>query len=390
MDMTKLTTGFTHQFKAAPTHHFFAPGRINLIGEHTDYNGGHVFPCAISLGTYAAVAKNGRQEMRLYSANFPGNDILTLPIAELDAPKQGVWADYAQGMFRELGLMGAKYDEGLDIFIEGDLPDGAGLSSSASLEMLIGQIINDMYGLDIPMLERVRAGKRVENNFIGVNSGIMDQFAIGMGEANTATFLDTNTMEYERLPLDMGDNVVLIMNTNKQRQLADSKYNERRSECETALARLQTRLDITSLGDLDGDAFDEYSFLIADGTLIKRARHAVLENQRTIKATTALKDGDLERFGRLVSASGVSLAYDYEVTGLELDTLVQTALLQPGVLGARMTGAGFGGCAIAIVAKNSVDAVRTAVQDVYTATVGYAADFYVAEIADGPRQLEVE
>lgn len=389
-NLTDLTQGFTQQFQAEPTHWFFAPGRINLIGEHTDYNGGHVFPCAISLGTYAAVARNQRQEMRLYSANFPGNGVLTIALDALDAPKRGLWADYAQGMFKEMAALGAEYDEGLDIYVAGDLPDGAGLSSSASLEMLMGQIANDMYGLDVPMLDRVRAGKRVENNFIGVNSGIMDQFAIGMGQANTATFLDTNTMAYDRLPLEMGDNVILIMNTNKQRQLADSKYNERRQECETALARLQTQLDVASLGDLDGDTFDEYSFLINDGTLIKRARHAVLENQRTIKATTALQAGDLARFGRLVSASGVSLAYDYEVTGLELDTLVQAALQQPGVLGARMTGAGFGGCAIAIVAKSAVSEVEDAVQEAYTKAVGYPADFYVAQIADGPRQLEVK
>ena len=388
MQINDLKQGFTAQFATAPTHYFFAPGRINLIGEHTDYNGGHVFPCAISLGTYAAVRANGSGQFRFYSANFADNGILTVPIAELDAPRTKQWIDYARGMLHVLTEHGAQYSQGLDVYITGDLPDGAGLSSSASLEMLIGEIANDMYDLDVPMLDRVGYGKIVENEYIGVNSGIMDQFAIGMGEANTATFLDTNTMAYDRLPLDLGDNVILIMNTNKQRQLTDSKYNERRSECETALAQLQTQLDIPSLGAIDGDTFDEYSYLIGNGTLLKRARHAVLENQRTINATKALRDGDLARFGRLVSASGVSLRYDYEVTGIELDTLVSSALAQPGVLGARMTGAGFGGCAIAIVAKSAAQQVIAAVGEAYEAKIGYAADFYVAEIADGPRPLE--
>lgn len=388
MQISDLTQGFTAQFAAQPSNYFFAPGRINLVGEHTDYNGGHVFPCAISLGTYAAVRPNGSGQFRFYSANFADQGILTVAIAELNAPRSKQWVDYARGMLHVLAQHGAQYSQGLDVYIAGDLPDGAGLSSSASLEMLIGEIANDMYELNISMLDRVGYGKIVENQYIGVNSGIMDQFAIGMGAANTATFLDTNTMAYERVPLDLGDNVILIMNTNKQRQLTDSKYNERRGECEAALARLQTQLDIPSLGAITGDTLDEYSYVVADGTLLKRARHAVLENQRTIAAKAALHQGDLARFGRLVSASGVSLRYDYEVTGVELDTLVSAALAQPGVLGARMTGAGFGGCAIAIVAKDQVAQVTAAVGAAYEQQIGYAADFYIAEIADGPRPLE--
>lgn len=388
MQISELTQGFTAQFDAQPSNYFFAPGRINLIGEHTDYNGGHVFPCAISLGTYAVVRANGSGQFRFYSANFADQGILTVAIAELNAPRTNQWIDYARGMLQVLAKHGAQYSQGLDVYITGDLPDGAGLSSSASLEMLIGEIANDMYDLNVPMLDRVGYGKIVENQYIGVNSGIMDQFAIGMGEANTATFLDTNTMAYDRVPLDLGDNVILIMNTNKQRKLTDSKYNERRGECEEALVRLQTKLDIPSLGAIDGDKLDEYSYVVADGTLLKRARHAVLENQRTINAKAALRAGDLNRFGRLVSASGVSLRYDYEVTGVELDTLVTAALAQPGVLGARMTGAGFGGCAIAIVAKDQAQQVAAAVGAAYAQKIGYAADFYIAEIADGPRPLE--
>ena len=226
-----------------------------------------------------------------------------------------------------------------------------------------------------------------ENKFIGVNSGIMDQFAVGMGKQNQAILLDTNTLEYSYAPVDMGNNVIVIMNTNKRRELADSKYNERRSECETAVGELQAKLDIKTLGELDAQTFDEYSYLIEDENRLKRARHAVWENQRTMQAQTALEEGDLEKFGRLVNASHVSLEHDYEVTGIELDTLAHTAWKQDGVLGARMTGAGFGGCGIAIVDKDKVEAFKENVGKVYTEKIGYAPAFYIAEIADGTKVL---
>ncbi|WP_461215863.1 galactokinase [Lacticaseibacillus sp. GG6-2] len=387
MDKQTLQKGFTDAFNTAATKFYFAPGRINLIGEHTDYNGGHVFPCAISLGTYAAVAPNNQNALRLISGNFTNNGIIEIPLDQINTAADHKWSDYFKGMAQVLIANGAKLTQGLNVYIYGNLPNGAGLSSSASLELLAGKILNDTFNAGFEMLDLIKFGQKVENNYIGVNSGIMDQFAIGMGKANRATFMDTNTLEYESVPVELGDNVILIMNTNKRRELADSKYNERRSECEEALARLQTKLDIKSLGDLDAETFDQYSYLIYDATLIRRARHAVLENQRTLEAVDALKAGKLEAFSRLVSASGVSLAFDYEVTGVELDTLVQTALQQPGVLGARMTGAGFGGCAIAIVNKNAVNAVKEAVGKAYQDKIGYAADFYVAEIADGPKAL---
>ena len=388
MDTNELVEGFQQQFGHSADATYFAPGRINLIGEYTDFNGGHVFPCAISLGTYATVGDNDQDALRLYSANFAERGVIEIPLTQIDTPKEGQWTDYVKGMARELLAQGAKLTHGLDIYIQGNLPNGAGLSSSASLEMLTGTILQAEFGLSFEPVELVKMGQLVENNYIGVNSGIMDQFAVEMGRAQHATFMDTNTLEYESVPLDLQDNVILIMNTNKRRELTDSKYNERRSECEEALARLQRQLDIQSLGDLDENTFDEYSYLIYDATLIKRARHAVVENQRTIRAATALKAGDLERFSRLVSASGVSLAYDFEVTGVELDTLVTTALQQPGVLGARMTGAGFGGCAIAIVNKDAVADVKQAVGDHYRDVVGYDADFYVAEIGNGPERAQ--
>lgn len=366
---------------------FFSPGRINLIGEHTDYNGGHVFPAAITLGTYGAAKKRSDRTLRFYSANFEEAGIIEVSLDHLTFDKADSWTNYAKGVLKFLQEAGHRIDSGMDVFIYGNIPNGSGLSSSASLELLIGIIAEELFDLEVTRLDLVKIGKQTENDFIGVNSGIMDQFAIGMGADNKAIYLDTNTLDYDLVPLDLGDNVIVIMNTNKRRELADSKYNERRSECETALGELQTKLAIKTLGDLDLETFDEYSYLIKEENRIKRARHAVSENQRTLEARKALEAGNLERFGRLMNASHVSLEHDYEVTGLELDTLVHTAWQQEGVLGARMTGAGFGGCGIAIVEKGKVEDFKTAVGKRYVEVVGYAPDFYVAEIASGSKVL---
>lgn len=366
---------------------FFSPGRINLIGEHTDYNGGHVFPAAITLGTYGAAKKRSDRTLRFYSANFEEAGIIEVSLDHLTFDKADSWTNYAKGVLKFLQEAGHRIDSGMDVFIYGNIPNGSGLSSSASLELLIGIIAEELFDLEVTRLDLVKIGKQTENDFIGVNSGIMDQFAIGMGADNKAIYLDTNTLDYDLVPLDLGDNVIVIMNTNKRRELADSKYNERRSECETALSELQTKLAIKTLGDFDLETFDEYSYLIKEENRIKRARHAVSENQRTLEARKALEAGNLERFGRLMNASHVSLEHDYEVTGLELDTLVHTAWQQEGVLGARMTGAGFGGCGIAIVEKDKVEDFKTAVGKRYVEVVGYAPDFYVAEIASGSKVL---
>ncbi len=366
---------------------FFSPGRINLIGEHTDYNGGHVFPAAITLGTYGAAKKRSDRTLRFYSANFEEAGIIEVSLDHLTFDKADSWTNYAKGVLKFLQEAGHRIDSGMDVLIYGNIPNGSGLSSSASLELLIGIIAEELFDLEVTRLDLVKIGKQTENDFIGVNSGIMDQFAIGMGADNKAIYLDTNTLDYDLVPLDLGDNVIVIMNTNKRRELADSKYNERRSECETALSELQTKLAIKTLGDFDLETFDEYSYLIKEENRIKRARHAVSENQRTLEARKALEAGNLERFGRLMNASHVSLEHDYEVTGLELDTLVHTAWQQEGVLGARMTGAGFGGCGIAIVKKDKVEDFKTAVGKRYVEVVGYAPDFYVAEIASGSKVL---
>lgn len=387
MDKKVINDKFTEIFGEQAEATFFSPGRINLIGEHTDYNGGHVFPCAISLGTYGAARKREDNKLRFYSANFEDLGIIETSLDDLKYDKKDNWVNYAKGMIYFLKEIGHDVDKGMDIFIEGNIPNGSGLSSSASLEMLIGVIAQELFNLDIDRVDLVKLGMETENKFIGVNSGIMDQFAVGMGKQNQAILLDTNTLEYSYAPVDMGNNVIVIMNTNKRRELADSKYNERRSECETAVGELQAKLDIKTLGELDAQTFDEYSYLIEDENRLKRARHAVWENQRTMQAQTALEEGDLEKFGRLVNASHVSLEHDYEVTGIELDTLAHTAWKQDGVLGARMTGAGFGGCGIAIVDKDKVEAFKENVGKVYTEKIGYAPAFYIAEIADGTKVL---
>lgn len=387
MDKKVINDKFTEIFGEQAEATFFSPGRINLIGEHTDYNGGHVFPCAISLGTYGAARKREDNKLRFYSANFEDLGIIETSLDDLKYDKKDNWVNYAKGMIYFLKETGHDVDKGMDIFIEGNIPNGSGLSSSASLEMLIGVIAQELFNLDIDRVDLVKLGMETENKFIGVNSGIMDQFAVGMGKQNQAILLDTNTLEYSYAPVNMGNNVIVIMNTNKRRELADSKYNERRSECETAVGELQAKLDINTLGELDAQTFDEYAYLIEDENRLKRARHAVWENQRTMQAQAALEEGDLEKFGRLVNASHVSLEHDYEVTGIELDTLAHTAWKQKGVLGARMTGAGFGGCGIAIVDKDKVEAFKENVGKVYTEKIGYAPAFYIAEITDGTKVL---
>lgn len=387
MQLSEINTHFTEVFGEQVDANFFAPGRINLIGEHTDYNGGHVFPAAISLGTYAAVSPTTDHTLHLYSANFKDQGIHTIDLDNLAFNKEDDWTNFVKGEFYLLQQAGVNFNHGLNIYFYGNLPAASGLSSSSSIELLTGTIINDYYQLGKSPLDLIKLGQQVENQYIGVNSGIMDQFAIGMGKKDQAIFLDTNTLDYQYYPIALGDYEIVIMNTNKPRALSDSKYNERRSECEAALARLQKVVDIKSLGDLTAESFDEYSYAIDDDILLKRARHAVLENQRTIIAAKALTDGDLTKFGRLINASHVSLEYDYEVTGLELDTLAHAAWQQPGVLGARMTGAGFGGCAIAVVKSESIPEFIKNVGAIYQETVGYAAGFYRANIADGPHKI---
>lgn len=388
IDKTTILNKFKEVFHTDVDEVYFSPGRINLIGEHTDYNGGHVFPCAISLGTYGGYRRRTDGIVRMYSGNFPEVGVLEFDVNHLDFDPQYQWSNYLRGMMREIwDLAHADYDHGFELYLEGDLPDGAGLSSSASIEMLMGTILSSEFNFKVDPVVMAKAGQRVENNYIGVNSGIMDQFAVKMGKRNEAIFLDANTMEYEYSPLDLGKHIVLIMNTNKPHTLANSEYNTRRAECEQALDCLKRKLNISTLGDLSNPAFDQYTYLIRDETLIKRARHAVFENQRTMDAKKALDNGDLKLFGRLINASHISLQYDYEVSVPELDLLVSETWEHDGVLGARMIGGGFGGCAIALVEQDQVADLIEKVGAKYQAQFGYAADFYEAKVVDGPHKI---
>lgn len=366
---------------------YFAPGRVNLIGEHTDYNGGHVFPCALTIGTYAVARLRKDDKLCLFSMNFETGGVGECTLSNIEEKNAGDWRNYPKGIVWAFGKKGFQVDKGLDILYYGNIPNGSGLSSSASIEVLTGYILKDMFGFAVTNQDLALIGQFSENQYNGVNCGIMDQFAIAMGKKASAIFLDTADLSYEYAPIDLDGAKIVILNTNKKRGLGDSKYNERRSECEAALAALQTKLDIKSLGELTEEEFEANKFLIGDDVKIKRAKHAVYENQRTIKAVKALQDKNLELFGKLMIASHDSLRDDYEVTGIELDTLVEEALKQDGVIGARMTGAGFGGCAVSIVKENCVDTFIENVGKVYQEKIGYAADFYVVEIGDGPMTL---
>ncbi|TGB03437.1 galactokinase [Halobacillus salinus] len=379
---------FKRLFGERETRKFFAPGRINLIGEHTDYNGGHVFPATITYGTYAVAAKRDDRRINLYSMNFEDKGVISFSLDELDYDEAHNWANYPKGMIRYLQAEDRPIDQGFDVVFYGNIPNGAGLSSSASIEIVTGVMLESLFEWDLDRVDMVKIGQKVENEFMGVNSGIMDQFAIGMGKKGAGILLDCNTLKYEYAPLELEKEQVIIMNTNKRRELSDSKYNERRSECDLAVEQLQQELSIETLGELTEEEFQANKHLIESDIVKKRAKHAVYENQRTIQALEALKKGDLDRFGALMNDSHVSLQQDYEVTGEELDALVEAAWDQDGVIGARMTGAGFGGCAIAIVKTDQVDAFRENVGSKYKEKIGYEATFYVADIGDGAREIE--
>ena len=385
--LEKLYNKFKNLFGYEAESKFFAPGRVNLIGEHTDYNGGHVFPCAIHKGTYALVKKRDDKKFRMYSENFENLGIIEFLLDNLVNEKKHKWVNYPKGVVKMFIEAGYKIDSGFDVLFYGNIPNGSGLSSSASIEIVTSIILKDLYNLDIDMVEMVKLSQKAENQFIGVNSGIMDQFAVGMGKKDNAILLDCNTLKYSYAPVILKDEVLVIGNTNKKRGLADSKYNERRAECEEALKDLQKELDIQSLGELSIEEFNKSEKLIKNEINRKRAKHAVCENQRTIKAQKELMEGNLKEFGRLMNESHVSLRDNYEVTGIELDTMVEITWNQEGVIGSRMTGAGFGGCTISIVKKNAVDKFIANVGKEYKERVGLNADFYVVNISDGAKKL---
>lgn len=390
-DLLKLKEKFIQLFgEGGQISYYFSPGRVNLIGEHTDYNGGYVFPASITIGTTGLARLREDTKIRLYSTNFSDQGVYDFDLSEINSKEEGAWVNYVKGMLVMLKEAGWLINQGFELLVEGKIPTASGLSSSASLELLSAVVLDDLFSLNLSRLELVKLGQKVENDFINVNSGILDQFAIGFGEENKAILLDCNNLEYEMIPCELGDYKIVIMNTKKSRALTESKYNERFSETRKALKRLQEKLDIQTLAELSNEVFDQNMSLLKDETLIKRARHAVYENNRTKLAKEAFVSGDLKAFGQMLNDSHTSLKEDYEVTGLELDTLVEQAQAQDKVLGARMTGAGFGGCAIALVSSDSIDSFIKNVGQAYEKVVGYPAEFYLAEIGAGARKLEMK
>lgn len=367
---------------------FFAPGRVNLIGEHTDYNGGHVFPCALTLGTYAAVRKRDDNIIRMYSENIPEGLVVERELGDYTIYCKNSWSNYPFGVIWALDKQGKKLTCGYDIVYYGNIPGGAGLSSSASIEVLTAYMFNELCRWDISLVDISILCQYSENNYNGMNCGIMDQFASAMGKENYAIFLDTATLEYEYAPIELDDKIILIINSNVKHSLSSSKYNERRSESEAALLALKAKLDIETLGDLDEETFNESMDLIKNPIERKRAKHAVYENRRTIKAYNALKSGDIEEFGKLMVESHLSLRDDYEVSCKEIDCIVDLGIHCDGVYGIRITGGGFGGCCVSIVDADKADAVISYIGSKYKEAVGYGADFYTVKAGSGPCEVK--
>ena len=374
--------------EAKETRAYFSGGRINLIGEHVDYSGGSVFPCALDLGTYALVADRTDNKTRIFSMNMADKGIIEFSMSGNKYDREKDWANYPIGVVDIFEKAGYKATHGFDIVLYGTLPNGAGLSSSASIEVLMAVILNDAFNFGIDMVEMVKMSQKAENEFVGVNCGIMDQFAVGMGKKDCAILLDCNTLKYSYAPLALDGYSIVITNTNKKHSLSSSAYNQRRKQCENALKQLQTvKPELKYLCDLTKEEFDKISDVIEDPIEKLRARHAVYENQRTLEAVEKLKQGDLIGFGKLLNDSHVSLRDDYDVTGEELDTLAELAWKQEGVLGSRMTGAGFGGCTISIVKNEAIEDFKKDVLSGYVKRIGYEPSFYVANIADGTHRI---
>lgn len=387
MDIEALKKRFHQLFGDSPheTHIFFAPGRINLIGEHTDYNNGLVLPCAITYGTYLLIRKTDSTTVNFQSENFDYGDEISL--SSIGDQQPGKWMNYPLGIFDQMIRMGLKPD-GMEMLYAGNIPNSAGLSSSASIEMVTAFALNEMYGTGLSMVDLVKLSQKAENEFVGVDCGIMDQFTVGMGKAGHALFLDCGTLEHELVPLNPGNFKILIINTRKERSLAESKYNERVKECQMAVQQLSGAKKIASLSELSYPEFTGIKHHVPDITIRKRAKHVISENQRVLDAVTMLRKNNLRVFGKLLNASHNSLRYDYEVTGYELDLVVDAARRQEGVLGARMTGAGFGGCAIALVEENYVKQFTEKVGNTYRQSTGTEPEFYVSEAGDGTKKIE--
>ena len=386
-----LLNAFAERFGAPAPQVFFAPGRVNLIGEHTDYNGGHVFPCALTLGTACAARLRDDRKIRLFSLNFPDAGVVETDLDRAVPLPGGCWANYPLGVLRAFAAAGYAPERGLDLAFFGDIPAGAGLSSSAAIEVATGTALKGLYGFPVSATDVALLGQRAENEFIGLSCGIMDQFASAMGRRDHAIFLDTATLEYAYAPLKLSGAHILIVNSMCKHALAGSAYNERRSECARALDALRSaKPGLPSLGALTPAEFDALSDCIPDPVCRKRAKHAVYENARTLAACEALQVGDLAAFGKLMNESHVSLRDDYAVSCAEVDALVEIAWRCGGVLGARITGGGFGGCTVNIVLDSESEAFRAAIRREYAEQTGLDVEIYTVSAGDGAREITEE
>ncbi len=386
MNLSNLAEKFYDIYGYKGKKFFFSPSRINLIGEHIDYNGGYVLPCAIELGTYGCVQKRDDNLIRLASGNFDLR--VETDINDLRYEAKHGWGNYPKGVIHFMKESGYGVS-GMDILVWGNIPNGAGLSSSASLELLIAEMINNLFNDgQISKLELVKHCQKAENDFIGVKCGIMDQFAVAMGKANKAILLDCNSLDSKYISMNLKDYKLIIMNTNKRRELNSSKYNERRSECEEALDILKKYKDINNLCQITVEEYEKIEKYIDKKEIANRAHHVIYENQRVGEACKFLEGGHVSKLGQVFVESHNSLRDLYEVTGIELDTLVESALEHGECIGARMTGAGFGGCAIALVKNTAVDDFMNKVGDKYKRKVGKEADFYLTDIGDGIREID--
>ncbi len=387
----ELKNTFEEKFGAGDVRIFFAPGRVNLIGEHIDYNGGHVFPCALTLGTYAAVRKRNDRKLRFFSVNFVEDGIIESSLDDLVNKEADGWTNYVKGVVWAYKQDGYAIEEGFDFVCSGTIPPKSGLSSSASLEVLTGEALIKLYGLPDNQVRNAQLGQIAENQFVGMNCGIMDQFASAMGSENRAIFLNTATLDYEYAPVPIGDAKLVIVNTNKPHELTSSAYNDRRRECEEALEDLQkVRPELKALCELKPEEFEQIKDAIRNDVCLRRAKHAVYEDARTVDAITNLNAGNIEAFGKLMNASHVSLRDDFEVSCDELDVLADEAWKIPGVIGARMTGGGFGGCTVNIVKDDAIDNFKETVGKNYTERTGLEASFYTVSIGDGPSEVIFE
>lgn len=386
MDVEALKNKFTEVYGEGEISGFFSPGRVNLIGEHTDYNGGFVFPCALSFGTYCLVRKNNEKVFRFTSLNVKNSEELALDRL-IEPLNKGNWVNYPLGTIAQFLKGGHEINDGADFLFYGNVPNGAGLSSSASLEIATAVAVNNLYDFGVKQVDLVKMGQKAEHEFAGVNCGIMDQFASGMGAADSAIFLNCDTLEYELVPVKLDGVKIVISNTNSPHSLGSGEYNARVAQCQAALEALKPYKDINQLADISWDEFKAYGNRIADETVRRRARHVVSEIERTVEAVDALKAGKLELFGKLMNASHDSLRDDYEVTGKELDTMVEEARKIDGVIGSRMTGGGFGGSTVSLVKDEAVDAFIENVGKNYEAKTGLKPEFYVAEIGEGGHKI---